>query len=297
MIKKKLISYEAKKQWYGYLFIAPWIIGVAFLFFRPLAGSVIYSVNDIKLDNEVILNFAGIKYYMQAFVKDANYPVHLTTSLSNMLYEVPLVMVFSLVVAYVLNSRFIGSSFFKSLFFLPVIISSGVVISIIRGDAYVQLMNNTETTSALFRTTSMATLLINSGISPKITDFIISAASNIFNLSWKSGIQILLFISAFKSIPNSLMEAASIEGATSWESFWKITFPIISPTLLTNITYTIVDTFTDYSNPVITYIAEESAKLNISFSAAMSFAYFIIIFSIMMIVYALINRHVFYYAD
>lgn len=297
MFKRHVISYENKRQRYGYLFILPWLIGFVFMFILPLVYSAIYSFSDIQLRDNIEMTFAGFKYYSQAFVTDPKFMPNLASSLSEMAYQVPLILVFSLAVAYVLNSKFRGSSFFKSLFFLPVIIASGVVITVIGGDEYAQLMNSSLASSSFLKATSISQMLSNSGLDIRIVRMITGATSNIFNLTWKSGIQILIFISAFKSIPVAIYEAASIEGANAWESFWKVTFPMISPMLLTNIIYTIIDIFTDYSNPVIQYIASEASKVNISYSAAMSWIYFIITFTIMMIIYFTVNKRVFYYID
>lgn len=297
MRKRKELSYAKKKQRYGYLFILPWLIGFIFMFLIPLVNSAIYSFSDIRLSDSVELKFAGLKYYMKAFVTDPNYLPKLAASLKDMAYQVPLILVFSLAVACVLNNRFRGSLFFKALFFLPVIIASGVVMSVISGDEYAQLMNSSLASSSLLGADSITELLVNSGLDTRIVTAITKVTGDIFNLAWKAGIQILIFLSAFKSISPSIYEAAAIEGANAWESFWKITFPLISPMLLTNLIYTIIDIFTDYSNPVIRYIADEASKVNISYSAAMSWIYFIITFAIMMLIYFVANKKVFYYID
>lgn len=296
-MRKKTLSYEKKKRRYGYVFIAPWFIGFIFLFLLPMLQSIRYSFSDINLANGLSMKFAGLSYYERAFVKDTEFLPRLGTAMSDMAYQVPLVLVFSLAIAYVLNGKFRGATFFKSVFFLPVIVASGVVITIVQGDAFAQVMNNAEAASSLYRATSITSVLLNMGLSADLVASLEVITGNIFNLTWKSGIQILIFIAAFKSVPVGLYEASTIEGATAWETFWKITFPLISPMILTNLIYTIIDTFTDYSNPVIQYIATNSQKVELSFSAAMSWIYFIIIGVIMAAVYIIVNRKVFYQLD
>lgn len=290
-------SYERKKRRYGFLFVLPWVIGFAFFFLLPMLRSLEFSFSNIRLVGGFSSVFSGLKYYEQALVKDPYFLQYLGTALGDMAYQTPMVIVFSLAIAFVLNGKFKGSSFFKSVFFLPVIVASGVVITIVQGDAFAQVMNNAQAASSLYRPTSIAFMLYEMGLPEAIVEALILITGNVFNLTWKSGIQILIFIAAFKSVPQTLYEASDIEGATAWEAFWKITFPLISPMLMTNLIYTIVDTFTDYSNPVIQYIALISQKVELSFSAAMSWIYFLIVLIVMGVVYALVNRHVFYQVD
>lgn len=294
---KRKLSYEKKKRRYGYLFIAPWFIGFVFLFLLPILQSIRYSISDIRLVNGLSIKFAGLSYYEKALVKDAEFLPRLGEALSDMLYQVPLVLVFSLAIAFVLNGKFRGATFFKSVFFLPVIVASGVVITIVQGDAFAQVMNNAQAASSMYRATSITAVLLDMGLDAQLVSSLEVITGNIFNLTWKSGIQILIFIAAFKSVPGGLYEASTIEGATAWETFWKITFPLISPMILTNLIYTIVDTFTDYSNPVIQYVATNSQKVELSFSAAMSWIYFAIVGTIMAVVYIIVNRKVFYQLD
>ena len=293
----KKLSYERKKRRYGYFFIAPWFIGFIFLFLVPMLQSVRYSFHDIRLVNGLEMSFARFSYYERALVKDAEFLPRLISALGDMMYQVPLVLVFSLAIAAVLNGKFRGATFFKGIFFLPVIVASGVVITIVQGDAFAQVMNNAEAASSMYRATSITRTLLEMGLNAELVSSLEVITGNIFDLAWRSGIQILIFIAAFKSVPSGLYEASTIEGATAWETFWKITFPLISPMILTNLIYTIIDTFTDYNNPVIQYIATNSQKVELSFSAAMAWIYFILIFVIMAVVYLLVNRKVFYQLD
>jgi len=140
----------------------------------------------------------------------------------------------------------------------------------------------------------METLLAQVGLSQTIITMFSTVVSGIFNLSWKSGIQILLFLAGLQSVPNHLYEAAEVEGASKWETFWRVTFPMLTPILLLNIIYTVIDGFTDYSNTIIKLIVAQTQKLNLSYSAALGTSYFITVFLIVGIIYVIINRRTFY---
>jgi ABC-type sugar transport system permease subunit len=211
-----------------------------------------------------------------------------------MIYQVPVIVIFSLFIAIILNQKFFGRTFVRATFFLPVIIASGVVISIIKGDFLSQAMMSTTSVSHLFSTTFLNSLLSESGIPYSLTSLITTTVDNMFELIWKSGIQILIFLAGLQTIHVSQYEAAKIEGATGWEIFWKITFPMISPITILNVMYTIIDSFRDYSNPVINQIATSTQQLKLEFSLAMSWSYFAFVIFVIACVYVVINRYVFY---
>ncbi len=119
--------------------------------------------------------------------------------------------------------------------------------------------------------------------------------NNIFELSWKSGVQILIFLAGFKTISPALYEVAKIEGANAWETFWKVTIPLLSPVIIVNLIYTIVDTFSDYLNPMIVYIQDNLSKLNVAYASAMAWIYFLSVLAITAVVMAVVSRKAFSY--
>lgn len=298
---KKRPSWEKRRIRNGYIFILPWLFGFVFFFFRPLMSAVQYSLNEINFKQPIEFDFVGMDLYQQAFVEDTNFLPALGNSLLALLYEAPLIIAFSLTVAYILSHNFFGATAFKAIFFLPVIVASGIAFTLMQGDSFASQLGSSVTTSAMFGTSGIADILSQAGLDISIVSFIQSVVDRIFNLTWKSGIQILVFLSAFKSIPKSYYEASQLEGATGWESFCKITFPMISPMLVTNVVYTIIDTFTDFSNPMIVYIngvlSNQSGRMDISYGSALSIIYFAIIFAIIIVVYLLINSRVSYYNE
>ena len=161
----------------------------------------------------------------------------------------------------------------------------------ITGDANSQeIMQSATKTGSQFQATVMQNILLNANMSSDIVNIIISTLNNIFEIPWKSGIQILIFMSGLQAISPSIKEAAKVEGATGWEFFWKITFPLLMPVLELNIIYSIIDGFTDLSNPIVKQIFEYSSKLDYSYSSTIAWTYFAIIFVIIVAVYLSIRK-------
>lgn len=296
---QRRISYERKKAIAGFLFITPWILGCVMFFIRPVISSAIYSFNDMEfVPGGIQYEPVGFEQYRYALFSDPDFVQQLAGSMGELLVNVPLIIFFSMFVAYLLNRKFRGSGFSKTVFFLPVIIATGVIIEIVTGSNVSQnMMSGGEASSSLFQVTVLQDILSQTGYSQDIVNFITRTVNNIFEVAWKSGIQILLFLAGYQAISPSVYEACQMEGATAWETFWKVTFPMVSPTLLLNVIYTLIDYFSDYSSPVIRSIYQLTTELNVSYSAAQSWIYFILIFIVVGIFYVLINRRVFYIVE
>ena len=297
--KKPKLSYERKKGLYGYGFIALWIIGTIYFFIYPLIVSFIYSLHDTKVtEGGMELNNRGFQNYVNAFRQDQDYSKALVETLSRTALKTPLILVFSIFIAVILNQKFRGRTFARAVFFLPVIIATGPVIDIINGNMSTGgYAGGSDQFSTMFETNLVDQLLNFLGIyniSDTLTQTLNTLTSDIFNLVWNSGIQILLFLSALQGIPFSAKEAAQMEGATAWEYFWKITIPYISPQILTSLVYTIVDSFVDPGNQVMEIVLNKAKSWNHGYSAAMAWAYFLIIAVVLAIVVAIINKFVYY---
>lgn len=293
------IPYEKRKALYAYGFLAIWIIGTIYFFLRPLAISLWYSFNKTTVNLGYMgTEFIGITNYIRAFREDTQYTEALIAVLRDTLWQTPLIIVFSIFIAVILNQKFRGRTFARAVFFLPVIIATGPVISIINGDMDTSgYSGGAEQFSTMFETDMTGALMNFLGvynISDKVTDMLSTVTSNVFNLVWDSGIQIIIFLSALQNIPYSAKEAASIEGATAWEFFWKITIPYISPMIVTNLIYTIVDSFIDPSNGVMTLVLEKASGWEHGYSAAMAWSYFIIVIAALAIVLPILNKFVYY---
>lgn len=292
---KKRLSYETKKRRIGLLFVAPWMVGTLFFFLRPFIQSVMYSFSKITyVDGGYRLDFVGLQLYKSILTMDKEYVPRLASSFQNMLLQVPIVVVFSLFVALLLNQKFHGRTVFRGIFFLPVIIANGIILSIINGDAFAQSVMQNASSSQLFEVDFLQSMLRESGVGTDVVQFLSKAADSIFELIWQSGIPILIFISAFQSIPQPMYEAAKMEGATGWECFWKVTFPLLSPMLLLNVIYAMIDALTSYTNDIMWYANGYAVRMELEASSAMVMLYFVFVAAAISIVYVLINRKVFY---
>lgn len=295
--KRRSLSYEGRKSLNGFLFILPWLIGLIFFFLRPMISTIWLSFQDVTISNgSIIETFVGLANYKQAFMTDSEYLPALSESMRNIVLQVPLIIVFSMFIATLLNNKFHGNVFFRAIFFLPVILSSGPVLSMLQEQDAAKVVSG-DTQTMLFSAVSLSNVLTNYGFGTEFVTNITTVVDSIFSLVWKSGVQILLYISALKSISPALYEASAMEGATKWEDFWKITFPMTTPILLTNIVYSIIDQFTDMTNPMIEKIYTASKAMQFDYSAAMSMVYFVLIMIIIGIVYKLLNKRVFYMVD
>ena len=186
--------------------------------------------------------------------------------------------------------------FVRVLFFLPVIITSGAVMELMQAQIFADAGNVSNV--YLFKSTGLRDMLIRSGLSGQLVYQITTYVNQIFTYTWKSGVQILLFLAGLQAIPKMYYEAASVEGASAWSSFWKITVPLISPVLFTNIVYTIVDTFTDTANPVLKGIYTMiKTDLQFGLGAAQAWMFFAVIFIVVLLTYVIVGRHIIYMSE
>lgn len=287
------LTYEKRKSLFGFLFATPWLIGCIYFLIIPVIQSIIYSFSQYTNERYEII---GFKNYLFAFTEDPNFIKYISNSIRNMFLQIPVVLLFSLFVAIILNQKFVGRTIVRCLFFLPVIIANGIIISIISQDVFSNTMMQSSGASQIMKSEFLNKFLLENGVSFQIVQIITQLVNSIFFLIWKSGIQILIFLAGLQTIPTSMYEVAKIEGSTSWEVFWLVTFPMISPIILLNLIYSIIDYFTDYSNTVMVYINSFALALKIEISEAMAWSYFLIILIILMFVYVIVNRWVFYQA-
>ena len=306
-MKRIHMSYEKKKGLYGYGFIALWFIGSLMFFIIPLLQSFYYSFHNVAPEvgevavTSLVDNLTGEKNiflnYKTAFMTDPKFRQYLVEVLKDMALSLPVIVVFSLFVAIIINQKFRGRTFARAVFFLPVIIATGPVYAIITGDLETSGNNSAEQFSTMFEADMVDQLLEFVGIygfGDKFTELLTTITSDILNLVWKCGIQIIIFLSALQGIPPSAKEAAAIEGATSWEFFWKITLPYISPMIVVNIVYTVIDAFIDPTNEVMGRLLEIQSEWRYGLSAAMAWSYFGIILVVLGIIFAIMNKLVWY---
>lgn len=299
--KKLRISYERKKGLYGYGFISLWLIGTIYFFIIPIVKSIYYSFHKTQLEaGKLDLTFIGLDNFNEALFKSPTYIPALSASLTEVWQRVIIIVIFSLFIAVLLNQKFKGRVVARAIFFLPVIIATGPVIGIINGDMVNQGVQGAEQFNTLFETDLVGKLMEFIGIyniSEQLTDTIQTITSDIFNLVWNSGVQILIFLAALQTIPTAAREAAEVEGATAWEYFWKITFPYVSPMILANIIYTVIDCFTDPNNEVMRMVVSMKDQWNFGYMSAIAWIYFAIVGVALAIVILIVSKLVHYEVD
>ena len=297
--KRRGLNLNRKRAMMGYLFVLPFIIGLITFFLVPLIQSFIFSINKLEVvEGGYNLLPVGLSNYNRALRVHATYARDLVESVLYMLTNVPLIIIFSFFAANLLNQKFKGRSLARAIFFLPVILTSGVMLVIDSGDLLQSSLGMTQTDGqeGAFRAVELARLLLRSRLSPTFIDYIMSAVDRIYEIVSASGVQILVFLAGLQSISPSLFEASNIEGATGWENFWKITFPMVSPLILVNTVYSIIDSLTNSSNVVIGMIRDTAfASNDYGLSSAMAWLYFLAILVIVGIVVKLVSKVVFYY--
>ncbi len=294
--KRRKAGLETKKAAYGRAFVLLWLIGFipffAIPFFRTFQyslGNLIASAGGLELVN------TGFRNYVKLFTEDATFLRELTAALQNMAIELPLIMSFSIFIAMLLNQPFRGRTLARSILFLPVIVTSGIVIYILKTDVNAMYAMNGVQGQSFLKMTALTDILYSLGLNATLTEWITKAMNSIFDLTWKCGVQILLFIGGLQSIPASFYEAASVEGATSWEKFWKITFPMLTPILLTGAVYTVVDSFTYYGNNImLNCIKPAFDNFNYSYASAMSIVYSLMVLIILGIIFAALRNRITY---
>jgi len=274
---------RARNARIGTLFILPFIIGFLVFMCRPLVESFIFSFNDVRLvpGQGYEKTFVGINNYRHALLVDPEYNTFLVEEVGQMIINTIATLVLSFVVAVILNQEFKGRVLCRAIFFLPVILSSGVLPGIEHQNEFYDMMAGmaeaVEGSSGLNISATLQELLQVSGVASEFFDVVFTMIDSIYDIVMAAGIQIIVFLSGLQSISPSLYEAADVEGCSAWESFWKITFPMVSPLLLVNCIYTIIDFFMKNDNRVMELIYQITYQdFKFGISAAMSWIYFAI---------------------
>ncbi|MBP3453169.1 MAG: sugar ABC transporter permease [Clostridia bacterium] len=267
----------------GTWFILPFIIGFLVFMCRPLVESLIFSFNDVTLipGQGYAKSFVGINNFKHALLVDPEYNKYLTEEVGQMIINTIATLVISFVVAVILNQDFKGRTLCRAIFFLPVILSSGVLPGIEHQNEFYDMMSGMaeamEGSSGVNISEALQDLLSVSGVGNQVFEVVFTMIDSIYDIVMASGIQIIVFLSGLQSISPSLYEAADVEGCSAWESFWKITFPMVSPLLLVNCIYTIIDFFMKNDNKVMELIYQVTYQdFKFGISAAMSWMYFAI---------------------
>jgi len=299
---KYSLTLEGKNAVTGYLFLLPFIIGILAFMFLPILESLRMVFSDVTIDlvkNGFTMKFSRLENIKRVLMIDAQFNRMLVEEVGRMLLIVPAVIIFSLFVALILNQEFKGRGVVRAIFFLPVILSSGIMIGLETNNTLLNSMaeiikEGNQMKSSI--TGVLEEVLVTEGAASDFMEYIFNIVNQIYDIAMASGIQIIIFLSALQTIPPSMFEAAKMEGATSWECFWKITFPMVSPLILVNVVYSVVDYFIRTDNRVMEKIRVTMMQLmEYGFSTAMAWIYFLVVIAIIGIAMALISRKVYYY--
>lgn len=275
---------------YGYLFILPWVIGFLLFFLGPFIQTMVYSFNEVSIVQQNIqMDFVGWANFQQAFFEDPNFLKVLTTSISGVIIDTPLIVIFSLFAATLIHRKFPGRALVRVIFFLPILYGTGFLVSMQQGftvgagaDAY-----------SLQAGKLMEFFVDTAGVFPGV-DIIVGFVNRLFSIITRSGVQILIFLSGLNAIPEMYYEASTIDGARGWDNFWLITFPMVSPFILMNTVYTIVDSFTQSDNGMITIIYDSINRMQFAYGSTRALIYFVCMFVIVAVVSKLISAKVVY---
>ena len=283
-MRKRKVGLMGRRAVYGYLFILPFIIGFIFFMLKPLGQSFKMSLSDVTISTKgfelAYNNFANFK---KAFLIDAEFNRLLVEGIGSMFFRSIATVVFSFFVALLLNQNFKGRTLARSIFFLAVILSSGVLVGLENNNSLMSQLKDTieEAGSANSITVVLERILVPDaqglgGISSRMFAKVFEIIDSIYDVAMASGIQIIIFLSGLQNISPSMFEAAQMEGCTAWESLCKITVPMISPLLPVCWVYTIVDFFMKSDNAVMTKINDNVLALQYGFSSAMAWVYFVV---------------------
>lgn len=306
--RKRGASLQAKKSRAGWLFIAPFLLGFLLIYIPIIFDSIKYSFHEIDIitGGGFELVWVGLGNY-QAALSDAQFVETLLSGLGGLIVEIPAILLFSLFIALLLNQKMAGRAAFRAIFFIPVLLTTGLIADIDAGNMLGDYMGSEsggiDTGSAggsgvaeIISATDLQNLFDNMIVGSELAANVTKLVNNIFDIVNRSGVQMLIFLAGLQGISPAIYESCEIEGASSWETFWKITLPIISPMILVNAIYTVIDSFTSGSNSVMAYVNElyKTAGDGNVISSAMAWMYFLLVMLIVAAVAGIISLFVFY---
>jgi len=271
--KKYLVSYKKEKLIMSIVFLLPWLFGLAFLFVIPLFRSFRYSFfNLTPQSGQILEEFIGFDNYLYAInthvTTTSSFKVELLTTTFDVAINLPVLLIFSLFIAVMLNMKFKGRAIVRAIFFVPVILNSAAVATALgSGDAINAILEQ----SGIGTIFDLEFYLLQTGMAPFLITFITGLIDRIYDILALAGVPILLFLASIQSIPKHLYEAAKIEGATGYEMFWLITLPNVTPHIITVTVFALVDTF--LTSPVSRIISDELNVQHWGLSSAMAWIY------------------------
>ncbi|MHB8962170.1 MAG: carbohydrate ABC transporter permease [Saccharofermentanales bacterium] len=293
--RKNISGMQRSRRKWAFLFTLPWLIGAVNFFVVPMIQSGVYAFSKVTLtaagEKFDPVGFANFSYL---FTQDPNFLTNLSTSILKTIYQVPVIVIFALFSALLIHKKFVGQTFVRAVFFFPVMIASGVVITILQEQLMMTAQSAGEEQSYLFSAPSFIYLIEQLRVPSGIIDLVRRVISNFFDIIWKSGVQIIILLASVNHIPESSYEAADIEGASAWEKLWSVTIPMISPSLLIVLIYSLIDSFTDYSNLIIRMVTSYFNAGQYEYSSTIGLVYFVIVLIVVGVVNLVVGRGIQY---
>lgn len=300
---KRTASLDRRKARAGWFFVLPFVLGFVFLYVPVILDSLLLTFCKIGIGKygNVYVEYAGGEFFREAFANQ-KFIQSLLSGVQQLIFSVPAIVIFSLFIAVILNQKMLGRAAFRAIFFIPVIISTGLMDAINAADSLQEDMENGSAVDmggaaegdSLISTMDIENLLGNLKVGSELVVYVTQLVNDIYDIVNRSGVQMLIFLAGLQSISPAIYEASSIEGATAWETFWKITFPMISPMILVNTIYTIIDSFTSKSNVVMTFISGIYSGTGENVATVMYWTYFLMVMAIIGIFAAIASTFVFY---
>ena len=292
-------------SYHGYVFTLPLILGFFLIFIFILLNSIQLSFGEIKMTAaNFTVNNVGLQNYNYVFKVDPDYVRTVYNTIVSMVTDLPIIIFFSLFIAVILNQNIKGKTFFRVMFFLPVVVATGIIaktemnnymMTSLSGAASIDVGSGQTTANAISQLSGIQNYLKELSFNPKITDYISGAVQNIYSIVNRSGVQILMFLSGLQSISPSVYEAARVEGASGWQAFWKITLPMVSPIVFVNMIYTIIDSFTRAENPIMDAIYSQAFKNSqYGIASAMAWVYMIVVVAVVALISLLLSKMIYY---
>ena len=296
---KKHLSLKSKRNMIGYFFVLPFVIGFLLFFLVPFIQAIVFSLNEIEMTGEGYqLIYQGFGNYEYVIYTHPRFNQLFVETVIETLIDIPLIIIFSFFAAILLNQKFRGRFLARTIFFLPVIMGAGIILSMEAEDYMAEIMatqiGEEAQTGLILGVNQLSDLLIEFNLPVVLIDYLMDSVDQIAEVIRSSGVQIIVFLAGLQSISPSLYEVAIAEGATPWEKFWKITFPMLTPILLTNVVYTIIDSFV--ANDLVDLIRDSAVGAGgYGISSAMSMIYLLFIAVLLIIIVGLISRGVYYH--
>lgn len=280
-LKSRLFGREA--NWYAYLFLLPWIVGIAMFVIRPLVLAIYYSFCEVNITAYgIACEWIGFDNFQEIWIKDINFVERELRFLIQVVLQVPIIVIFALLAALMLNTNLKGKGIFRTIFFLPVIVVSGPIISELQGQGATAISTSDQ---------QIVVEAISSFLPEWFVEPIAALFSQLILILWYSGIQIIMFLAILQKIDLNMIEAAKIDGATGWEIFWKITLPAIKSIILLNAVYTLVYLANMSNNGVINLISSAMLKATrgYGYASAMAWMHTIIVLVLLVVTFLLLK--------